>query len=265
MIRFATYLFLISGIIADIDYQRFNKFAQHREESLSDINALKEDVFTMGVTRYTKLTSEDFPHFTTKNGTAWMMDKKSSWIVGFLPGIYWQLYAKTNTESYKNLAFMTQERFKFRQYDVTTHDVGLTMINSYFLTLQLNAYNSQIQKSDYEQILVNAAKSLASRFNWLVGCTRSLDNITGKTGFWVTMDNIMSLELLMVASQLPGGDAAWYNVAKSHADMTLKNHIREDGSSYHAVRYNENDGTVIDKTTFQGYAPNSTWARGQAW
>jgi hypothetical protein len=139
------------------------------------------------------------------------------------------------------------------------------MITSYYLTLQMNAYDSQIQKLEYEKIIVNAAKSLASRFNWLVGCTRSWDNRHGRTGFWVIVDNMMNLELLLVASQLPGGDPTWVNLAMSHADMTLKNHIRDDGSSYHVVIYNENDGSVIEKTTHQGYAPNSTWARGQAW
>ncbi|KAG9087170.1 hypothetical protein FRC07_012886, partial [Ceratobasidium sp. 392] len=50
-----------------------------------------------------------------------------------------------------------------------------------------------------------------------------------------------------------------------HADTTIKNHIRPDGSSYHVVDYNENTGAVIKRYTAQGYADNSTWSRGQAW
>lgn len=139
------------------------------------------------------------------------------------------------------------------------------MINSYYSTLQLNAYDSEEQKQEYEKIIVNSAKSLASRFNWLVGCTRSWENRHERTDFWVIMDNIMNIELLMIGSKLPGGNPDWFQMALSHADMTIKNHIRNDGSSYHVVIYNETDGSVIDKKTHQGYDSNSTWTRGQAW
>ena len=138
------------------------------------------------------------------------------------------------------------------------------MINSYYLTLQLNAYKSAQQKVEYEKIIVNSARSLASRFNWLVGCTRSWNN-DGTTGFRVIIDNMMNIELLIIASKLAGGDSSWFQMAVSHADMTMKNHIRSDGSTYHLVIYDENDGAVIQKTTTQGFAPDSTWARGQAW
>jgi rhamnogalacturonyl hydrolase YesR len=54
-------------------------------------------------------------------------------------------------------------------------------------------------------------------------------------------------------------------MAVSHANTTIKNHFRNDYSSYHVIDYNAKDGSVIKKITAQGYADSSAWARGQAW
>lgn len=61
--------------------------------------------------------------------------------------------------------------------------------------------------------------------------------------------------------------AAWRDMAISHARATAKNHLRPDGSSYHVVEYNpENRPPFINKRyTYQGYADESVWARGQSW
>ena len=74
----------------------------------------------------------------------------------------------------------------------------------------------------------------------------------------------MNLELLFEAAKL-SGDSQFYKIAVSHADKTLENHFRADGSSYHVVEYDANTGKVKEKRTAQGYANSSAWARGQAW
>jgi hypothetical protein len=45
----------------------------------------------------------------------------------------------------------------------------------------------------------------------------------------------------------------------------MKNHFRDDYSSYHVINYNPETGKVQKKQTAQGYADESAWARGQAW
>jgi unsaturated chondroitin disaccharide hydrolase len=75
---------------------------------------------------------------------------------------------------------------------------------------------------------------------------------------------MMNLELLFWASK-NGGGGGLYDMAVSHAYKTIEHHIRDDGSSFHVVVYNEQTGEVIEKRTAQGYSKNSTWARGQAW
>jgi uncharacterized protein YyaL (SSP411 family) len=74
----------------------------------------------------------------------------------------------------------------------------------------------------------------------------------------------MNLELLFEATKLTG-DSTFYTIAVSHARTTMKNHYRNDYSSYHVVDYDTITGEVMKKNTHQGYAHESAWSRGQAW
>ena len=74
---------------------------------------------------------------------------------------------------------------------------------------------------------------------------------------------MMNLDLLFYGSHLTGDDK-YKELALKHAETTMKNHFRDDYSSYHVVSYN-NDGTVEKKCTHQGQKDDSSWARGQAW
>jgi len=74
----------------------------------------------------------------------------------------------------------------------------------------------------------------------------------------------MNLELLFHASRITG-DSIYYNIAVEHADNTLKNHFREDNSSYHVLGYAIQTGEILARNTHQGYADSSAWSRGQAW
>jgi uncharacterized protein YyaL (SSP411 family) len=75
---------------------------------------------------------------------------------------------------------------------------------------------------------------------------------------------MMNLELLFKAAEL-SGDSSLREIAVKHADRTLKEHFREDGSSYHVVDYDPQTGEVRSRQTAQGYSDSSAWARGQAW
>jgi len=125
------------------------------------------------------------------------------------------------------------------------------------------------QSPKTKKVLLNAAKSLASRSNKMTGCVQSWEVTSGwqKERGWkfpVIIDNMMNLELLFEASKM-SGDKRYHEVAVRHADTTLKNHFRENGSCFHVVDYDPETGEVRGKHTAQGYADNSAWARGQAW
>jgi unsaturated chondroitin disaccharide hydrolase len=118
------------------------------------------------------------------------------------------------------------------------------------------------QDPAYRKVLVRGAKSLASRYDPKVGLIRSWSH--GQWTYPVIIDNMMNLELLTWAAR-EGGGGSLRDIAVSHADLTLKNHYRKDASSYHVVDYDPASAKVSRQITYQGFADDSSWARGQAW
>jgi len=74
----------------------------------------------------------------------------------------------------------------------------------------------------------------------------------------------MNIDLLFKAYELTG-DEQFLIPAISHADKTMANHMREDGSAFHLVAYNPETGEVDGRKTSQGFSDSSAWSRGQAW
>jgi len=143
------------------------------------------------------------------------------------------------------------------KYDTGSQDVGFKIYCSFG-----NGYRITGNES-YPAIMLQAAQSLATRFNPTVGCIKSWNS--GSRGQYpVIIDNMMNLELLFWASK-NGGESSLYDIAVTHAVKTIENHVREDGSTYHVVDFDPSTGEVISRKTVQGYSDESTWARGQAW
>jgi rhamnogalacturonyl hydrolase YesR len=184
------------------------------------------------------------------------------WTSGFFPGVLWLLHYHNNDAYWKKEATHFTELLSPIQHFTDHHDVGFMIMSSYGLGYALN------KDKNYEQVLINSANALITRYRETAGTIQSWDKRVSRTGVpWecpVIIDNMMNLELLFKATQLTG-DKKYYDIAIKHADNTLKNHIRPDFSTYHLVNYDLNTGEVTDKDTWQGFSRNSTWARGQAW
>jgi len=185
------------------------------------------------------------------------------WTAGFFPGICWQMYTLTEEEKYLKAAKHFQEKFMDHRTDSSTHDLGFVFNNSYGKAYEL------LKIEEDKKVLIDAANALVSRYNENVGAIKSWDvtdgwKISRKWEFPVIIDNMMNLELLFNVTNLTA-DSAYYWIAVNHANRTLENHFRQDYSSYHVVDYNPVSGEVVVKETHQGYAHESSWARGQAW
>jgi unsaturated chondroitin disaccharide hydrolase len=180
------------------------------------------------------------------------------WTSGFFPGSLWYLYEYTKDPKWLAEAKKYTAKIEKEQYNTGTHDLGFMIYcsfgNGYRLTKDEN----------YKKVIIQAAKSLSSRFNSKAGVIRSWDHHQNVWKFPVIIDNMMNLELLFEATKLTG-DSSFYKIAVNHADNTLKNHYRKDNSSYHVVDYDPETGEVIKKMTHQGFSHESAWARGQAW
>lgn len=185
------------------------------------------------------------------------------WTLGFFPGSLWHLYNLTGNEQWKLKAEKYTEYLNREQFNTSHHDIGFIIDCSYLNGLRMGG------KGEYKPVVVQAAKSLSTRYRPGAGIIQSWNVDKGrplKMGWKcpVIIDNLMNLELLFEATRL-SGDSTYYNIAVSHADQTLKNHFRKDGSSYHVVDYNPETGDVLKRCTAQGYSDESAWARGQAW
>ena len=177
------------------------------------------------------------------------------WTSGFFPGNLWLAYQLTGDESLRESAVkFTNHLYPLREYK-GTHDIGFMMNCSYGNANRLSPADS------VRSALIQTADNLCGRFNPEIGCIRSWN--FGKWNFPVIIDNMMNLDLLFYATRLTGDDK-YKELALTHARTTMKNHFRDDYSSYHVVSYN-NDGTVEKKCTHQGKSDASSWARGQAW
>ena len=177
------------------------------------------------------------------------------WTSGFFPGSLWYVYEFTGNENVRSAAIRYTELLNpLREY-TGTHDLGFMVNCSYGNALRLSPADT------INNVLIETADNLCSRFNPEIGCIRSWD--FGTWNFPVIIDNMMNLDLLFSVSKLTG-NPYYKEVAIKHADTTMPNHFRDDYTCWHVVSYN-NDGTVECKQTHQGKNDDSSWSRGQAW
>ena len=196
-----------------------------------------------------------FPRATLPDGS-WDTQGPSNWTSGFFPGCLWYMYEMTGDTSFRRAAARWTASLESQKLRTNTHDLGFILNCSFGNAQRLNPDENN------REVLLQAATSLASRYNSTVGCTRSWD--WGSWSFPVIIDNMMNLELLLWASK-NGGPAAQGEMAVSHALKTMTNHFRADGSTYHVVDYDPSTGEVVWRGTHQGCADESVWSRGQAW
>lgn len=196
-----------------------------------------------------------FPRSIHADGS-YRLENAKDWTSGFYPGSMWLAYDLTGDEALASEARKYTNRLEDIQYYTGNHDIGFMMFCSYGHALRLKP------ESKDKQILVNSSESLCKRFSPEVGLIRSWD--FGDWSYPVIIDNMMNLEMLFWASEQTG-NSKYRDIAIAHADKTLKNHFREDMTSYHVVSYAVPSGKVESKGTFQGYSDSSAWARGQAW
>ncbi len=185
------------------------------------------------------------------------------WTCGFFPGTIWKMYQLTGDDYWKKCAIPLTESLSSAQYLKWHHDVGFIIECSYGNAFRL------IHKPEYKTVIINAARSLSTRFRENAGIIQSWNVDKGwqaERGWMcpVIIDNMMNLKLLFDATKY-SGDSIFYKIAVSHALKTIENHFRPNYSSYHVVDYNPKTGEVRAKQTAQGYADESSWARGQSW
>ena len=200
------------------------------------------------------------PYTVDENGVHndYSQDKIWWWTNGFFGGMMWLMYAETKNDTYLQTAKVQGNLVNkiFENYNWLDHDVGflwhLTSGAQYRITGNLKARTANLL----------AAASLASRYNINGKFIRAWNGQDSEN--LTIIDCLMNLSLLYWASD-EVKDNRFSLIAKSHADMSLRDHIRQDGSVNHMVVHDKETGDFIESLAGQGYAPDSCWTRGLAW
>lgn len=224
----------------EIDYARTNETPESRQEREKK--------------GWGELTN---PRNSEPDGSLHLVPSKD-WTSGFFPGELWYLYEYTQNNFWKKKAQQHTDMLEREKMNGKTHDMGFKMYCSYG-----NGYRLT-QDERYKEILLQSARTLATRFKPQAGIIRSWDHSQKKWDCPVIIDNMMNLELLFWATK-ESKDSTFYHIAVSHARTTMKNHFRPDNSCYHVIDYDTISGKVLKKNTHQGFSHESAWSRGQAW
>ena len=184
-------------------------------------------------------------------------DGNSWWTGGFWPGLMWQFMCLTGDGFFREEArrvgkLLTDE---FRTFRKLNHDVGFMYL------LSAGADAKLTEDGQAETDLLHAASLLMGRFN-PAGFIRAW-NEPERVGYAI-IDCMMNLTLLYRASR-DTGDPRFRQTAAIHADTTLREFLREDGSVSHIIEFDPETGKRIREHPGQGYALGTQWSRGQAW
>lgn len=181
------------------------------------------------------------------------------WTNGFWAGLNNLMYAETRDERFLNTAKASEKHLDriFKNVFRMDHDVGFLWHLSSGAIYRLTGAEESLHR------VLTAAMILASRYNPDGNFIRVWDN-KGRDG-WTIIDCMMNINVLYFASE-KFEDKRFKSIAMRYADMAMRDHVRADGSVYHVVEHDINvPDTVIGYPQGQGYTPESTWSRGQAW
>lgn len=200
------------------------------------------------------------PYLPGEDGMYTDMMKKNPywWTNGFWGGLMWLMYQGTKEEIFAEAARNSEELLDtaLSTYEKLDHDVGFL----WHITAGVNYRLNGSEKSKWRAL--TAASTLASRFNENGRFIRAWNGEENQG--WAIIDCMMNIPLLYWASREINDDRFKY-IAMAHADSTMQNHVRPDGSVNHILVYDHINGGVIKSLGGQGYDENSSWSRGQAW
>ncbi|MDR2921042.1 MAG: alginate lyase family protein [Tannerella sp.] len=197
------------------------------------------------------------PRTIEKDGSLRLVAPRN-WCSGFFPGSLWFTYNYNRTGYWRQQAVSYTWPVEEMKWYKGTHDLGFIINNSFGQAYRLTGERS------YKDVVIQASRSLVSRYNDKVKAIRSWDHNKDKWQYPVIIDNMMNLEMLFWTAE-ETGDSTFRKIAVNHANTTLKNHFRDDNSSYHVIDYNPETGVAQAKHTHQGIHHESVWSRGQAW
>lgn len=225
---------------------------------------LREDEAAIGV---------EFPYVTAPDGRWLTMPASRSagysgadwshgnWFCGFWIGLLLAAHLHSGDET---LLAAARERMVLvapRAEDGNTHDIGFIFLSSAIPLFHVTG------DARYADTAVRAADKLRARLittasGAYVSSWGPLDDVRGRSSS--AIDTMANLRLLYWAADRCD-DGSFRLAGEAHAAKTWECMVRDDRSTYHAVEYDLASGERRRGYTFQGFADESCWPRGQSW
>ena len=204
-----------------------------------------------------------FPFGATARQTQYMRSDVYGWTAGFYPAELWLMYERTADPAWLALArTWTRSLLPVAKW-TGSHDLGFMIGLPAGLGMRLDP--DPAQRITYRRAIIDAAKSLSSRWNNKVKAIKS-GEYDGKWG--LIIDSAMNAPMLIEAGDMIGGSegALLRTRGQQHLLTLAKYFVRSDGSTFHRLTFNPRTGALTGPVYGQGYnMATSTWARGQAW
>lgn len=203
---------------------------------------------------------ERFPGPATKNNHYELMGN-IEWTNGFWTGMLWLAFEVTGDQKYADLANKHVDSYLERiekQIEVAHHDLGFLYIPSCVSAYKLTG-NPKARKA-----ALLAAEQLAGRYQEKGGFIQAWGELGAEDNYRLIVDCLLNIPLLYWASD-ETGESKYREMANQHYRSTVDNAFREDASTFHTFYFDPKTGEPVRGMTRQGYADDSSWARGQAW
>lgn len=184
-----------------------------------------------------------------------------NWFCGFWVGLLVAAHLRTDEQGFLELARERMRLVAQRADDGNTHDIGFIFESSAVPAFHVTG------DEFYAGLALRAADQLrrrliTTRSGAYISSWGPVDDLRGRRSS--AIDTMANLPLLYWAAD-HADDGSFRLAGEAHADMTRRAFIRDDLSTYHAVEYDLLTGERTRGFTFQGYADESCWSRGQAW
>ncbi len=196
-----------------------------------------------------------FPHVSRDH--KYQPEENRLWTASFYPGMCCLAYEMTGEPKFLKNQDKILDSFEQRLQNRVhiTHDLGflytLSCVSLYKLTGNQRAY----------QLANRAAAMLAERYHEKGSYIQAWGEMgIGYPDVKIIIDCMLNLPLLYWT-----GNETYENMAENHAKTAARYLIRSDYTSYHTYLMDPETGKGVCGKTHQGYADESTWARGQAW
>jgi len=176
-----------------------------------------------------------------------------SWTGGVLTGLIWLAAERSGSELLAEQAEGYCALLEPRMHDSGTHDLGFIFDPS------CGRWFDRSASPKARDVLVQAGRTMAGRFNE-PGAYLPTWVDPGST----FIDIMMNVGVIFRAAALTG-DQRLHDIALAHCRTTIRHLMRGDGSTLHEGWFDPTSGQFLRAGTHQGWRPDSSWARGQAW